>query len=272
MPFRFYEPVSFVRMGWRHRRLIRRLARRKIEARYRGSMLGLLWTLVQPLLMLGVYTFVFSVIFRARWGEGQAGGMEFALFLFSGMIIYTVFSECVNEAPHLIYEHQALIKQVVFPSEVLAWVSLLASLAQFVVGLALLLVFNLAVYGGLPATAVWLPLVMLPVLLGTLGLVWIVSSLGVFLRDISQIVGLATTALLFLSPIFYSSANVPESLRPYYAINPFARLLEMSKDCLFYGHPLAWRTLGLLTLGAWALAWLGYAWFMNTKRGFADVV
>ena len=266
------HPFAFLSAGLRHRQLIGRLARRRIEARYRGSVLGLAWTLLHPLLMLAIYTFVFSFVFEARWAAvaGQPG--EFALFLFSGLIVYAIFSECVNEAPNLMLANETYIKQLVFPTEVLAWTMLLASLFSFVVNALLLLAFCALILGPPPASALWLPLIVLPVVLLTLGVAWFLSSLGVYIRDIGQVVGVLTTALLFLSPIFYPAAAVPESLRAWYFLNPFASILDMSKASLFYGAAPDWARLGWLTLAGWVAAWLGFAWFMKTKRGFADVL
>ncbi len=267
-----HHPFAFLYAGWRYRSLIRRLTARKIQSHYRGSRLGVLWALFHPLLMLSVYTFVFSVVFQARWDPSDDGDAEFALFVFSGMILYAIFSKCVNEAPTLMAVHQTYIKQVVFPAEVLAWVSLLAALFDFVVGWILLMVFHLVVLGPPPLTAIFLPLVLCPVLLMTLGAVWLLASLGVFLKDVSHVVGVATTALFFLSPIFYPISSVPEPLRPYYALNPFASVLEMSRASLFYGTPPDWPTLGALVGVAWLGAWLGYLWFMKTKGSFADLL
>lgn len=267
-----YHPLSFLHAGWRHRTLIRRLAWRKVEARYRGSTLGLVWSLAHPLMMLLIYTFVFSVVFRARWNVPEAEEGHFSLFLFSGLIIYALFAESVNEAPGLMVRNQTFIKQIVFPTEVLAWVSLLASLFNFAVSFLLLLGLHFVLAGPPPISALQLPLILLPLLLGTLGIVWLLASLGVYLRDVDQVVGLFTTALLFLSPIFYPASRIPEAFQPFYGLNPMARILEMSKASLFYSMSPNWAGLLSLTLGAWLVAWFGYAWFMKTKTGFADVL
>jgi len=266
------SPLAFLRSGWSHRRLIGQLARRRIEERYRGSILGRAWALLNPLLLLAVYTFVFSVVFQAKWGLRQGGSVEFALFLFSGLIVYTVFSECVNEAPLLLRRNEIYIKQMVFPVEVLPWVGLTSALFHFAMGFVMLMGLHAWVRGVPPATALYLPLVLLPVPLLTLGATWWLSSLGIFLRDLSQVVGLSTTALLFLSPIFYPADRVPEAIRPAYELNPFAPVLEASKDVLFRGVTPDWAPLAGILIGAWLLAWSGYVWFMKTKKSFADVL
>lgn len=267
-----YQPFSFLWAGWKYRHPIAQLTRRRIEARYRGSSLGLLWALLHPLLMLGIYTFVFSFVFRLRWGAAEADRSEFALFLFSGMIVYGIFAECVNQAPSLMIANQVYIKQLIFPSEILAWTILVAAVFNFLVSLLLFFAFYTAILGVPPVSSLWLPLVLAPVLLATLGAVWFLSSIGVFMRDVDQVVGVLTTALLFLSPIFYPSSAIPLELRQWYYLNPFASLLDMCRDSLFYGAPPDWTTLGILALAGWAIAWLGYIWFMKTKKGFSDVL
>jgi lipopolysaccharide transport system permease protein len=267
-------PFSFLQSGWKHRRLILRLTRGRIDARYRGSLLGGLWVAILPLLMLGVYTFVFSVVLRARWsGAGaHAGEAHFALVLFSGLILFSIFAECINEAPGLMQASQNYIKQVMFPSEVLAWVSLGAALWRFVVSLVLLLVFYVAVIGAPPLASLTLLLDLVPVILLTLGGVWLLASLGVFLRDLAQFVSVITAALLFLSPIFYPASRVPAAFQPYLYLNPFCPILEGSRRALFEAQLPDWGPLALVTGIAWLTAWMGYAWFMRTKSSFADVL
>lgn len=266
------RPLSFLNAGWRHRRLILRLARRKIESRYRGSLLGSSWTLLQPLLMLAVYTFVFGAVFQARWGLQDETETPFALVLFAGMIFYGVFAECINEAPTLMTSNQSYIKQVLFPIEILPWVSLVAALFGFAVNLVLLFLFILVLTGPPPWTAVLAPLLMVPLLLLVVGLTWLLSAAGVFLRDLSQVAGVFTTALLFLSPIFYPADRIPDAFRPIYGLNPMVPLIEGFRGLLFAGRPPEPRAiLFLLALGG-VMAWLGYFGFMRTKKGFADVL
>ena len=267
-----YNPLAFAATGWKHRELIARLAWRRIEGRYRGSILGISWALLEPLAMLGVYTFVFSFVFQARWGSAPTGHGEFALFLFSGLMIYGVFSEAVNDAPHSMLSAQQYVKQLIFPTETLAWVTLLAGLFKFVLSAGLLVAVYRLTRGNLPSTALYLPVIVLPVLLMTLGATWLLSSLGIFLRDLGQLVGLATAALLFLSPIFYSASVIPERFQTIYFLNPFAGILEMSKRSLFEGLPPDAGEYGLLLGAGWLIAWIGYSWFVWTKSSFADAL
>lgn len=265
-------PLAFLHTAWRHRSLILRLSAREIDARYRGSVLGIVWALLNPLLMLAVYTFVFTTVFQARWGTAGGASGEFALLLFSGLLLFTVFSECVSRAPGLLLENVSYIKKVVFPLEILPLVTLVVALFNAALGFAILAVSYVAVLGLPPATALLLPLVLAPLCLMTLGVSWFLASAGVFLRDIRQVVGVGVTVLMFVSPIFYPTAAVPERFRPLIHLNPLTPILEQSKDLLFWGRlpsPLEW---GVALLAGWACAWLGHLWFMKTRRGFADVV
>jgi len=266
------HPFAFLESAWRHRRLILRLARRRVEAVYRGSVLGLTWAFLYPLLLLGVYTFVFSVVFQLKWGSRAGSNAEFALFLFSGMILYSVFSQCVNEAPQLIRSHQIYIKQLVFPSEILPLVSVASSLFTFLLSGAVLGVFYLWLWGLPPLTVLCLPLVMLPLLLLSLAASWLLSALSVFIEDVNQFVGLVTMTLLFLSPIFYSVDTVPEAWRDLYCLNPLATILSASKDVLFYGRLPDWSTLGSVTGACWVGSWLAWICFVKTRKSFADVL
>ncbi|MDR3564472.1 MAG: ABC transporter permease [Negativicutes bacterium] len=266
-------PLEPLYVLWRYRALVLRLSRRDLESRYRGSILGLAWTVIHPLLMLAVYTFIFSVVFQARWGTASTGGTaKFALYLFSGMVLFSIFSDCVIRAPGLMLENVSYIKKVVFPLEIMPMVVLLVALFNAVVGFGILFVFYLVVLGLPPWTALLIPLVLLPLCLFTLGLVWFLASAGVFLRDLRQMVSVFITIAMFLSPIFYPLSAIPERFRGVILLNPLALLLERSKDVLFLGiglSPLEWA----LYCGiAWIWAWLGYIWFIKTRRGFADVV
>jgi lipopolysaccharide transport system permease protein len=270
---RLPAPFAPFRDVWRHRTLVVRLARRDIEARYRGSVLGLAWTVVNPLIMLAVYTFIFSVVFKARWGAVQDGGTaEFALYLFSGMILFTIFSECVSRSPGLILENVSYIKKVVFPLEIMPVVVLAAALFNAAIGFVILLIFYLVVHGLPPLTALLIPLVLLPLCLFALGLSWFFAAAGVFLRDLRQMVNVLITVMMFLSPIFYPLSAIPEAYQTLILLNPLTLLLERSKDVLFWGTGLPFIEWTVYCLAAWAWAWLGYTWFTKTRKGFADVV
>jgi lipopolysaccharide transport system permease protein len=266
-------PLAPVRSAWGHRRLIWRLARRELAARYRGSLLGTLWMVLTPLMMLLVYTFVFRVVFKARWSAGtDEGNGTFALLLFSGLILFNLFAECIGRAPSLMLENVSYIKKVVFPLEIIPVVSLVSALFTAGTSLAILALFYGPVFGLPPLTVLLLPLVMLPLCLLTLGLSWFLAATGVFLRDIRQFIGILITMLMFLSPLFFPVSAIPPSLQPFLRLNPLTTLLEEWRGLLFWGQMPNWGEWGLLTLLSALCAWLGYVWFMNTRRGFADVV
>lgn len=266
------SPLALLRSLVHHRDLLRALAAREILGRYRGSVLGLAWSLLNPLLMLAVYTFVFSVVLQARWPGGTGTRTEFALVLFTALVAYGIFSECVNRAPGLVLGNPNYVTKVVFPLELLPVVSLLSALFHAGISLGVWLGFHLVVQGLPPATALLLPLALLPLLLMVLGLSWFLASLGVFLRDVSQVVGVLTTVLLFLSPIFYAVESVPAEFAAVMRWNPLTPVIEQVRDVLLWGRGLDWAAWSLQVLASALAAWLGFAWFQKTRRGFADVL
>ncbi len=187
---------------WRHRELLVSMVQREVIGRYRGSIMGLLWSFLNPLFMLLVYTFVFSMMFKLRWPQGSGSRSEFALLVFAGLLVFNVFAECVGRAPGLIIANANYVKKVMFPLEILPWVVLGAVLFHTLASLLIWLVFHLLFFGFPPLTSLLLPLVLLPLVLFTLGISWLLASLGVYLRDVGQIVGVLTTALMFVSAIF----------------------------------------------------------------------
>lgn len=259
-----------------NRSLIWQMALRDVVGRYKGSMLGIAWSFFSPVLMLGVYTFVFAVVFQARWGTSPTAHPEsrtdFALVLFVGLIVHGLLAEVLNRAPNLILVHQNFVKRVVFPLEILPVVSLLAALFHSAVSLVVLLMAFALFNGHLHGTAVLVPLIWLPLAVLTLGLAWILSSLGVFLRDVSQTMGLVTSVMLFLSPVFYPISALPGNVRPWLMLNPLTFVIEQSREVLVWGRYPDWHGLLLYSLAAVAIACIGYAWFQKTRKGFADVI
>jgi len=266
-------PLSFIAAGLRHRHLILRLTASRLSARYRGTWLGWIWLIAMPLFLLGVYYFVFAEVFEARWGTSAASeDAPFALVLFCGLTLYGFFAECVNEAPTLLLSYENYLKQLRFPSEVLAWVSLLSAGVRVVASLAVLLLAYVLLVGAPPPTALLFPLALVPIALLSLGASWLLASLGVFLRDLSHGTSVVTTALLFLSPVFYPASRVPEAFASWYWLNPFTSILEAARSTLFAGQLPAWEPLALTTLLGGIAAWGGYAWFLRTKQSFVDVL
>lgn len=269
--FREFGRVS-PRLIWQHRSLLRQLAWRDIVARYQGSALGLLWSLLTPLVMLAVFTFVFTVVFQVRWGTLGDNKGAFALMLFPGVIVNAFFAECINRAPGLILQHPNYVKKVVFPLEILPCVSVLSALFHFGASVVALLAFELVVLGAIPATALWLPVVIAPLLVLVLGLCWLLASLGVYLRDIPQLTALATTVLMFMSPVFYPASAIPAEFRHWLALSPMTVPIEGMRAVLIRGEAPDFTALGVYTFVAVAFYGAGLYWFQRTRRGFADVL
>ncbi len=268
-PFLFIDHADF----WRHRYLIWQMTRREVVGRYRGSLLGLLWSFFHPLLMLAVYTFVFSVVFQARWSVGNGRDRtEFAIVLFAGLIFFNLFAEIVNRSPGLILEHPNLVKKVVFPLEILPLVAAGSALFHAMVSLTVLLLFELAVHRQLPVTALFIPLVLAPFLLLTLGISWLLASLGVYVRDVAQTVGIATTALMFISPIFFPLSALPAGIRPVLQFNPLALIIEQARGVLVFGAVPDWTSLAVYGAVSVLVFFFGLWGFNKLRRGFADVL
>jgi lipopolysaccharide transport system permease protein len=258
---------------WRARYLIGQMTRREILGRYKGSFMGLAWAFFNPLFMLAAYTFVFSGVFQAKWGnEANEGKGDFALLLLVGVIVHGFFSEVLTRAPGLIIANANFVKKVVFPLEVLPAVATAAALFHAVITVLVLLIGLLVLKGSVPWTVVFVPLVLLPFIVFTLGAAWILASLGVFFRDASQITGLVATVLLFLSPVFYPVSAVPEPFQAWMLANPLTFVIEQCRQVLIWGHPPEWTGLCVYAGGALLVAWTGYAWFQRTRSGFADVM
>lgn len=267
------SPREMVASCWRNRALILALTKREVDGRYRGSALGLTWSLFTPILLLVIYTFVFSVVFNARWGVESSGGKtDFALLLFVGLIVHGVFAECIIRAPGLITGNVNYVKKVVFPLEILPWVAFGAALFHACVSLVVLIVARLVLNQDLPWTAVLFPVVMVPLVLGSLGVSWFLSALGVYLRDIGQLVSMISTILLFMSPVFYPISALPEQFQGIMRINPLAFIIEESRNTLIFGKVPDFSHWLLLTAASAVVAWLGFLWFQKTRKGFADVI
>jgi lipopolysaccharide transport system permease protein len=252
--------------------LLWQFSRREISGRYRGSLIGFGWAVLNPLLLLAIYTFVFSVVFRIRWDGPVNDRFGFALVVYAGMIVHGFFAECITRAPMLVVENRNLVKRVVFPLQVLPWSVLIVAAFHFLVGVLLIAAALLATTGALPVTMLALPLIVAPLALLSLGVVYAFAALGVYLRDLGQVVGFIALMLLFMSPVFYPASAVPENWRWVIAINPIATFIEMTRGALLYGTwPAPAPLLAMWTLGL-AVAWIGFYGFQRTRRGFADVL
>ncbi|MFT6779373.1 MAG: lipopolysaccharide transport system permease protein [Paraglaciecola sp.] len=257
---------------YKHRTLIGQMVKREILGRYKGSVLGIFWSFVNPLIMLAVYTFVFSFVFNARWSTESESKAEFALALFIGLMVHSLFAECINRAPSLIINNVNYVKKVVFPLEILSVITMGSTLFHFMISLLVWVSLFLFINHNLYWTVVYLPLIILPLVLFTLGVTWFLSSLGVYLRDVGQLTGVVTTVMLFLAPVFYPLSVLPEQYHIYIYANPLTLIIEQSRAVLMFGQVPDFKALAVALLVSILVAWLGYIWFSKTRRGFADVL
>ncbi|MGB7815446.1 MAG: ABC transporter permease [Methylotenera sp.] len=267
------SPLEIYASFIRNRVLIVQMAKREVLGRYRGSIIGLGWSFFNPLLMLSVYTFFFSFVFKSRWGNAQdAGHADFAIVLFVGLIIHGLFAECINRAPALINSNVSYVKKVVFPLEVFPWIAMGSALFHAGISAFVLLALQLIIVGTLPWTVIFFPLVVVPLILVTLGFAWFLAATGVFVRDIGQTTGLVTSVLLFVSPVFYPISTLPHKMQLIVMLNPLTLIIEESRKILLFGEMPNWTALGIYSLAGMAIAWAGFWWFQKTRKAFADVL
>ncbi|MFO6298793.1 ABC transporter permease [Rahnella selenatireducens] len=266
------SPKSLVLSFWNHRKLILNLTKREISSRYKGSMFGILWSFFNPIFMLIVYTFVFSFIFNARWSTESTSRAEFALVLFAGLIIFNFFSECAIKSPGLILSNVNYVKKVIFPLEILPVISACSALFHAAISILVWLLFYMSEAGIPHITVLLLPLVILPVFIFVTGIGWLLSSLGVYLRDVGQMITIIVTALMFLSPIFYPITAIPEKYRPLLNLNPLAPAISQFRDIMYFGIVPSILNYITYLLGCIVFSWFGYYVFQKTRKGFADVL
>ncbi len=266
-------PLAMFTSLWRNRQLIWQMTRREIAGRYRGSLIGLAWSFINPLLMLAVYTFVFSVVFKARWGVGEEESKaDFAIILFTGMIVFGLFAEIVNRAPGLIISNVNYVKKVVFPLEILSWVALGSVLFHSLISLVVLMLAQLVINLSFPWTSVFLPLVLLPLIFASLGIAWFLAALGVYVRDIGQITGVFTTVLMFTSAVFYPMSTLPKPYQFWLQLNPLVLIITESRKVLVFGDLPNWPLLGIALVAGVSMAFAGFWAFQKMRKGFADVL
>jgi lipopolysaccharide transport system permease protein len=251
--------------------LIFSLARRELVARYRGSALGLIWAVLTPVVMIAIFTFIFAGVFGARFGASKSP-WDYAIYLFCGLLPWTMFQETLQLSANTIVAHANLVKRVVFPLETLPIAQALSALGNQLFGTLALLVATVIIRHELHLTALWLPVLLIPQLFATLGAAWLIASLGVFLRDIAQGIGLVLMAWMYLTPIIYPESIVPERYRPFININPFTALIRSYRRILIEGSAPDWSGLVYFTAFAAVSFIFGYWWFAKTRKNFADVI
>ena len=251
--------------------LVLSLARRELVARYKGSVLGIVWAVLTPVVMIAIFTFLFAGVFGARFGA-SGSPWDYALYLFCGLLPWTMFQETLQQSATTIIAHSNLVKRVVFPLETLPMAQALSSLGNQLFGTIALLAATALIRHELQVTILWLPVLLIPQLVFTLGAAWLIASLGVFLRDIAQGITLFLMAWMYLTPIIYPEAMVPERFRAFIDINPFTPLIRSYRHTLLEGAAPDWPGLAYFTVFALVSFVFGYWWFARTRKNFADVI
>lgn len=254
-----------------HRSLVLELTKRDVFGRYRGASLGVVWAVLTPFLMLAVYAVAFGEILRARW-PGATGQTDFALIIFVGLITHGFFAECLSRAPSLVVGNVSYVKRIVFPLEILPWPLILSGLFHMAMNFLVLFVALLVIRGAVPWTFVLVPLVIAPLVLVALGTAWLFAALGVYFRDISQLVAPLSTALLFLSSAIVPVASLPEKFQVVFRLNPLTLIIDQARLAALDGSPPDMAALSIYALGAFAWCIAGYAAFRRMRGGFADVL
>lgn len=251
--------------------LIVSLTKRELAARYRGSVLGIVWALLTPIVMIAIFTIIFAGIFNARFGNSSSQ-WDYALYLFCGLLPWNAFQESLQLSSNTIVAHANLVKRVVFPLETLPVSLSLAAVANQMFGTVALIIAAILLRGEMHATIVFLPLLVIPQLIATFGAAWLLASLGVFIRDIVQGITLLLMAWMYLTPIIYPETLVPERYRGIVNLNPFTPLIRNYRRIILDGSLPDWHGLAYFTAFAIVSFVFGYWWFARTRKNFADVI
>jgi lipopolysaccharide transport system permease protein len=251
--------------------LIFSFTKRELLGRYKGSALGIAWAILTPIVMIAIFTFIFAGIFGARFGVNDSP-WDYALYLFCGLLPWTMFQESVQQSASTIVVHSNLVKRVVFPLETLPAAQVFAALANQMFATIALLIATIVVRQRLELSAIWLPALLIPQIVFALGAAWLIASLGVYLRDIAQGITLLLMAWMYLTPIIYPESIVPDRLRTFIDLNPFTPLVRSYRRIFLEGTAPDWRGLAYFAAVAVILFIFGYWWFARTRKGFADVV
>ena len=257
-----------------NRHIIFEMTKRDVISRYKGSVMGIFWSFINPVFMLAVYTLVFSEVFNARWGNAAANESkaQFAIILFAGLIVHGIFGEVLTKSPTLILNNANYVKKVVFPLDSFPVIALLSACFQALINIFVLLLAFTFANGYIHWTVVLLPVVFIPVLILVLALSFLISSLGVFIRDLGQFITLLITVILFLSPVFYPLSSVPQKYQVIILSNPLTFIIEQTREVVIWGRLPDFN--GLLIYGciSTVILWFSYFWFQKTRKGFADVI
>lgn len=255
-----------------YRDLVREIVRNEILGRYRGATFGMLWSLISPFLMLVVYTIAFGSILKGRWPQVGTTHAEFGLVIFVAIIVHGFFAECFTRAPRLMLDNASYVKRVVFPLEILPWTMLLSALFHLGMNVAVFCLLSLLYYNQLPVHALLLPVVLLPLVLVTISVSWLMASLGVYLRDIAQVAPILATAMFFLSSAIVPPEAIPAEYAIVFKLNPLTFFIDQARNVLLWGRMPDWTGLGWYAAGGLAATYAMHAWFRRASRGFADVL
>lgn len=250
--------------------LIFNLTKRDVESRYRGTSLGIVWSLLNPVIMLSIYSFIFGFVFKAKWGSATTD--NYTLIMFTGLLIHGFIAECIGKATTIYVYNVSYVKKVLFPLESLCWVSVFGALFQFLMSCIVFAIFCIILQQPVSLMTLLVPVVISPLIVLSYSISLFLSSLGVYVRDMGQIVAVVIALMLFMSPIFYPITAVPEQYRMLIYINPLTFIVESLRDIVLYAK--------LFSLEGYAIYWgisivlyfLAMAWFKKLKRGFADVL
>ncbi|TAM01262.1 MAG: ABC transporter permease [Paraburkholderia sp.] len=271
-PKRLLHPLAVVYSLTENWHLIVEFVKREVAGRYKGSFLGLFWSFITPLLMLSIYTFVFGFVFKSRWRAGSSDHIEFAVVMFVGVLTHTLLSECLTRAPMLVVGNPNYVKKVVFPLQTLPWIAIGTALFHMLVASVILLAAILLWQGHIPWTVIFVPVILLPFVVLTAGLVWFLASFGVFMRDLGQVMGIVSSLLMFMAPVFYPLSSVPQRLQAIIMLNPLTFVIDQIRTVAIWGGQVNWAGWFLYSVIAYAVASLGLLWFEKTRKGFADVL
>jgi lipopolysaccharide transport system permease protein len=267
------SPFAFALDLWRHRELLWQFTRREVELRHRGSHLGLAWSLLNPLLILGLYVFVFGFIFGGHFGVlPHESRVDYALGIFLGLSLFQFLAEIITVTPGLVVANPNFVKKVVFPLEILPAATVGAAVFHLVISLTLVLAGVALFGGGLTAGVCWLPVLVLPLALFALGLAWIIAALGVFLRDLSQLAQFLSMTLLYSSAVFYPVEKIPAALWQLLRFNPLLLTVDLARNAILWNRALNPRHLAYVFVLSLLMCYVGHRLFRRLKPAFADVI
>ncbi len=265
------HPAQMFLMLWRHYDLILQLVKRDILMRYRGSFAGILWLILAPLLMLGLYTLVFGVFMHIQW-PGVTNNLMYSLLIYVGLIILNFFSECMSRSPVMIVGNANFVKKVVFPVEIYPWVIVGSALFHAIINTLILALFCFFLLGKVNVTILLLPILFIPLILFALGMSWFLCSAGVYVRDIAHMMAFILQVTMYLSPVFYSISMLPEIFQKLLFINPLTFIIEQARGLVIFGKLPQWESLGIFLIVGVFVAYIGFWGFQKTKDGFADIL